>query len=264
MSKNENTLSPRIIVVMDGDINYDPEMQVKYKSFFRALGRKFHIAGIYNAKLRGLKRLLNAISVWHPNLKKWKERATKNVPAFIARSRNAANWVWSKKGQADVVIQLGTMFDTGTHLPKIIYTDYTAQLSARQRDSGRSPLKGKTLHRWFGLEGVVMKQAAIVCTRSQLVRKSILEDYELPSEQVRVIGGGVNLESLPEIELLPEHTNPTILFVGLDYFRKGGDLVLRAFASAQAAVPNARLLFVTKNAIPEGMPLTGVKVIPPI
>ena len=252
---------------MDGDIHNDPEMAVKYLTFVRALGRRFPIAGIHNAGLGGIQRLLLAARVWHPELKKWKARAVKNIPAFIARSKNAANWVRSMQDRADVLIQLGVMFDAGwegIHLPKIIYTDYTAKLSAAHPDAGRSPLKANDLLRWFELEGLAMQQAAHVCVRSELVRASVLDDYGIPQEQVRVIGGGLNLEDLPVIESRSENGAPVILFVGLDFYRKGGDLVLRAFQSARASVPNARLMVVTKSTIPQGMPLAGVTMIPPV
>lgn len=267
MKKNGDQSSPRTLVVLVGDIVSDPQTYIKYNTFIEALNRRFPVAGVYNAKLSGVQRLLNLAMVWHPSLQTWRRRASKNVPAFIARSQKAARWVCSMQDQADVIIQLGTLFDAGwngVRLPKIIYTDYTARLSARRRDAGRAPLSGAASLRWFELEGQAMKQSAHVCVRSQLVRKSVLEDYKLPAGQASIIGGGVNLERLPKPAAPSENKNPTILFIGLDFYRKGGDLVLQAFSSALACVPNARLLFVTKDDIPSGMPLNGVQIIPPV
>ena len=262
-----NDFSPRLLIVMDGDIHNDPEMTIKYQPFINALGRRFPIAGVRDAGLHGLQRVLNAARVWHPDLKKWKARTVKNIPAFIARSKNAADWVRSMQGRADVVIQLGVMFDPGAagiHLPKLIYSDYTARLSAARPDAGRSPLTGDDLQRWFELEGKSLRQAAHVCVRSQLVRDSLVDDYGIAHDQVCVIGGGVNMEELPEPGSGTENEDPVILFIGLDFYRKGGDLVLRAFASARAAVPNARLVVVTRSALPPGMPLEGVTLLPPV
>ncbi len=264
MKENAN---PRALVILYGDVKNDAETNIKYNTFIEALNRRFQVTGIYNAKLRGVQRLWNAARVWNPNIQTWKARASKNVAAFITRSKQAARWVRSMQSQADVVIQLGVLFDAGwdgIQLPKIIYTDYTAQLSARRRDAGRSPLSGADLRRWLELEGQALKQSAHVCARSELAHKSILDDYKLPPKQVSVIGGGVNLKNLPALVARPENENPTILFIGLNFYRKGGDLVLRAFSSALDVVPNARLLFVTSDAIPDGMPRKGVTVIPPI
>jgi hypothetical protein len=213
MTEVENQPSLRVLVVLDGDIAHDPEMRIKYNTFLEALKRRFLVVGVCNVKLRGFQRSWNAVMVWHPNKRIWRERALKNVPAFIARSRKAANWVRSMQEQADVVIQLGVLFNTGwdnIRLPIIIYTDYTAQLSARRKDAGRSPLKGAELLRWFELERQAMKRSEYVCVRSHLVYKSILEDYKIPSEQVGIIGGGVNLEYLPRPAAYSQTRNPTI------------------------------------------------------
>jgi glycosyltransferase involved in cell wall biosynthesis len=257
----------RVLVVLAGDLKRDPETYIKYNTFIEALDRRFVVSGVFNAKLRGFRRILNAIPVWHPNWRTWSERASKSVSAFAARSQKASRWVRSMRGQADAVIQLGVLFDSswsGMEIPTIIYTDYTARLSARRRDAGRSPLKGPALMRWFELEEAAMKKSAHVSVRSQLVRRSMLEDYGLSARQVSVIGGGVNLEFFPAWRPRPQNKPPTVLFIGLDYYRKGGDLTLQAFSIARQAVPEAQLLFVTADPIPRDMSLNGVKVIPPV
>jgi glycosyltransferase involved in cell wall biosynthesis len=55
----------------------------------------------------------------------------------------------------------------------------------------------------------------------------------------------------------------TALFIGKDFYRKGGDLVLRAFSQVRAQLPAARLLFLTDGPIPAGLALDGVEVIRP-
>lgn len=267
MAEVENQTALRVLVVLDGDIAQDPEMHIKYNTFLKALDRRISVVGVCNVKLRGFQRLWTAVMVWHPNIRIWRERALKNVLAFVFRSRKAANWIRSMQEQADVVVQLGVLFNAGwdgIRLPIIIYTDYTAQLSARRKDAGRSPLRGAEFLRWLELERQAMKRAENVCVRSQLVYKSIVEDYKIPSEQVSIIGGGVNLEHLPNPAALSQNRNPTILFIGLDFYRKGGDLVLNAFSKALLSVSNAQLLFVTKKVISDGIPIKSVKIIPPI
>jgi glycosyltransferase involved in cell wall biosynthesis len=55
----------------------------------------------------------------------------------------------------------------------------------------------------------------------------------------------------------------TALFIGKELFRKGGDLLLNAFARTRNSVPDARLLFLTADPIPSELPLNGVEVIKP-
>jgi len=243
----------------------DPQTRIKYGTFLEALGRQCRVVGIYNAKLRGFSRLFNALIVWHPDKNQWKERANKNVAAFIARSRKVARWAASLHGQADAIVQLGVLFDAGwggSSLQQIIYTDYTAYLSAQQPQAGRSPLKGNAIWRWLELEKNALDRADHICVRSELVRKSIVDDYGVASEKVSVIGGGVNLENMPVPVRRSPQQGPVALFIGSDFHRKGGDLLLQAFAQTRNRFPGARLIVLTKDSVPASLPLNGVQVMP--
>ena len=69
--------------------------------------------------------------------------------------------------------------------------------------------------------------------------------------------------ALPKLTPKTNSKEPTILFIGKDFYRKGGDLVLRAFAQCRLQVPEARLLFLTGDRIPSDLPLEGVEIINP-
>jgi len=145
----------------------------------------------------------------------------------------------------------------------LIYTDYTASLSARKLDSGRSPFTVSERQRWIALERKAFESAAHICTRSNFVRNSILHDYEIPPGKVTIVGGGVNIPVLPEPVLRLENQIPTVLFIGKEFYRKGGDLLLKAFAIAHEQVPVSRLFLVTRDPVPPELPQQGVAVIAP-
>ena len=264
MEQNDGS-RPRVLVALVGDVIQDPQTRTKYGTFLEALSRQCRVVGVYNAKLRGFSRLFNALLVWHPDKNQWRERANKNVAAFIARSRRVARWATSLQGQADAIVQLGVLFDAGwggSSLQQIIYTDYTAYLSAQQPQAGRSPLKGNAIRRWLELERYAMDRADHICVRSDLVRKSIVNDYGVAAGKISVIGGGVNLETMPvPVQRSPER-GPVALFIGSDFHRKGGDLLLRAFAQTRNRFPGAQLVVLTKDSVPASLPLDGVQVLP--
>jgi glycosyltransferase involved in cell wall biosynthesis len=95
------------------------------------------------------------------------------------------------------------------------------------------------------------------------VRDAIIADYGIAPERVTVVGGGVNLPTLPALNGCSADDHPTALFIGADFYRKGGDLVLQAFAQVRKKIPNAQLLFLTADPIPLDLPLAGVQVITP-
>jgi hypothetical protein len=257
---------PRVVGTLIGDINQGTAASTKYGLFFKAIGRCFPLVGVYDASLQGLDRLVNALRAVHPNQRLWRERFYKNVAAFEMRSQRVAAYIKSIREQVDVAVQIGVLFDScwdGLEIPNVIYTDYTAHLAAQKPAFGRSPFSAEQRRRWIELERRSFERAAHICTRSRLVGESIINDYGIPPERITVVGGGVNFSPLPEPVLHRDEDRPTVLFIGKELFRKGGDLLLQAFAESRRQIPEARLIFVTNDPIPEYLPTEGVEVVIP-
>lgn len=248
-----------------GDITREPDAYIKYGYLLKAVNQIFPLVGSVNAKLQGLPRLVNALLTIHPNQKQWRARFYHNEFAFRARSRRVATYLKSMDNQIDVILQIGGMFDANWNglakTPNIIYTDYTAHLSAQKPEAGRSPFISQQQKRWITLERQALARATHVCTRSKFVRDSIITDYNIPPERVTAIGGGINFVALPELTLPKSNDKPLALFIGRDFYRKGGDILLRAFALVRSQIPEARLLVSTKDPIPSDLPLEGVELV---
>jgi glycosyltransferase involved in cell wall biosynthesis len=257
-----NRSKTRLLVSMKGSLRRESMMQIKYGQLVRSLHQHITLAGVYDTNLRGAKQMLIALKTWHPKWRSWRERYSKHPTAFKLRSIMASRWVVTQ--EADAVLQLGAMFDSSYHqdiVPNVIYTDYTSHLSAQHRQGNRSPYRGGKLDEWLSLEQQAYRNAAHVCVRSDTVRKSIIEDYAIPPEKVSVVGGGASLGALPDAVTRPIGGPPRVLFIGQDFHRKGGDLVLKAFAEARKIVPQSRLTMVTRLPRNHGLPLTNVEVI---
>jgi len=69
--------------------------------------------------------------------------------------------------------------------------------------------------------------------------KSIIEDYGQSPEKVVVIGAGANMGPLPPDA--DKYSSRQILFVGLDWVRKGGPVLLEAFRIVRRQIPDAVL-----------------------
>ncbi len=259
-----NDATPHVIGALVGDVVRAPSARTKFGLLFAAVARRLSLTQVYDADLRGWARALNAVQVFHPNRQRWKERFQQNVPAFVARSRQMTQRLRALRDPHAVVLQGGALFDASdAGLPVVIYTDYTAALAARKPASGRSPFSASQRDAWIALERRALERATHICTRGQFVREAILADYHIAPERVTAIGGGVNFATLPECAPRLRAAAPTALFIGKDFFRKGGDLVLRAFAQVRAQVPGAELLMLTAGAIPAELPRAGVHVIAP-
>jgi len=257
----------RIVGVLVGDLHRSPSARTKYGLLFEAVARRYTLVGIYDASLHGLARLMNALRVFHPNRQLWRERFRKNVPAFRSRSRKVAARLQALRAQVDVVLQVGVLFDARWDeqaRPSVIYTDYTARLSAQASTRQRSPFTPEQRQQWIELEQQAYARASHICTRGRQVRDSIVMDYGMSPGKVTAIGGGVNFATLPERVARVPPPAPTALFIGQEFHRKGGDVLLRAFAQARQQVPGARLVVLTADPIPEALPRQGVEIRPPI
>ncbi len=239
---------PSIIATLVGDLQKERFAQVKYGYFFMALARLFDLCSIYDATLRGPERWINMIQTFHPNRSHWKEHFYKNADAFRRRSRNANLFIEKWTGKASFCLQLGTMFDGGWDkqpLPILIYTDYTHQITAKVPEAGRSPFRPSELRQWLQLEKQAFEHAAFTFTRSELVRASVIQDYGIPENRVAAVGGGVNLPDIPPLPERRGRNSLNILFIGKDFYRKGGDLVLEAFQQIKQEFPHTSLTMVT-------------------
>jgi starch synthase len=256
--------SPRVLVSLIGDVDREIFSRVKYGHLIDALGRRLPVVGVHDASLRGVARWINALQVFTPNRKIWQQRFRKNLPAFRRRSQEAAAFMLRHQDAADVMLQIGVLFDASwgeASVPNVIYTDYTAAQSARKPEAGRAPFTPAQAEQWLAWETQAFQRAAHVTTRGQFVRDSLVSDYGLDSSRVTAIGGGLNFETLPEMP--PQTDGKTVLFIGKNFHRKGGDLLLRAFAGVRTQIPDARLVLVTSGPIPDELPQTGVEVVEP-
>jgi len=120
----------RMIAVLAGDLKRQPDLRIKYGRFFEVLASSFELVDVFDTSLKGMQRWMNAARTFDIQRKTWKERIYKNVTAFDLRTQRAANYLRTRKGQYDVVLQLGASFDAGASLtPTVLYTDYTSALS---------------------------------------------------------------------------------------------------------------------------------------
>lgn len=90
------------------------------------------------------------------------------------------------------------------------------------------------------------RRAAGFVAWSNWTRLSFIEDYGCPPDAVKVIPPGINLADFAPGDR--SHSLPRILFVGGDFERKGGDLLLDVFRRRLRG--RAELVLVTRSPVP--------------
>lgn len=141
----------------------------------------------------------------------------------------------------DGIVQLvsGEQF-VATDLPVVTYDDMTVAQAIRIDHPATEALGPRATERWRARQERVFRQAAVCGGFSGWTVDSIVRDYGIAPDRAAVLGWGQNhhFESAAgerSWEL------PRFLFVGVDWRRKNGDGVVRAFAQLRERHPGARL-----------------------
>ncbi len=131
-------------------------------------------------------------------------------------------------------------------LPTIVSLDMTSYQAAQE--------KTDLTFRWTYYPNLflgkrVFEAASRIVTRSEWARKSVIQDYQIDPEKVKVIYPGVDVNQLKPPDPLEKKTQKlfNILFVGNDFDRKGGHDLLEVFFAEFA--DKAELNLVTNTPI---------------
>ena len=121
--------------------------------------------------------------------------------------------------------------------PLATYEDMTVVQRARV-DPIEDVLGSRALNSWVKAQKACYEAAAACCAMSSAAAASIVEDYGVEPFKIHVVWAGRNYDPKP---VERDWTRPRFLFMGYDWERKNGPLVLRAFARLRSRFEQARL-----------------------
>lgn len=234
-------MSLRLIGAARGDPYHPQSVSGVPRHLFDALARRYQMVARIDTRLVPSQQVLVALATFHPVRAIWVERYFKNVLAFQLQSRYSKALIQQVGESFDMVLQVYGLFRT-SGAPYMVYADNTHQLTLRSWPDW-NPLRGRDLTQWLADERNLYQQARHVFAVSALVARSLREEYGLTETQVSVVGGGFNFDQLPTLAQNSKR-EPVILFVGREFVRKGGDVLLDAFRTVRARLPHARLQIV--------------------
>jgi glycosyltransferase involved in cell wall biosynthesis len=180
-----------------------------------------------------------------------------SLPYALARARTVRGEL-ANAGSLDGFVQNGGDYPAPRGVRMVTYQDSTV---AQALDAYPWPhLLGLTRR---DIRGMVRRQrdayesAIGCCTFTQWNADSIASDFGIPRSKIHVVGLGTN-GSFPESDTQErDWATPRFLFVGFDWVRKNGDLVLEAFARIRESVPAATLDLVGRHPTVDLAGVTG-------
>jgi len=154
----------------------------------------------------------------------------------------------TKEAQKDVyafIFQTQSLFKCPPGLyGNFIYTDHTNLNNLNYTQTGRREYLAS---RWFRqTELKIYREAKAIFVMSGNIRKSLLRQYNIPDDKVFLVYAGadgkysINRDS-------KKFRNKNIVFVGKDWKRKGGPLLIEAFGKVLKKIPDATLTIIGCN-----------------
>jgi glycosyltransferase involved in cell wall biosynthesis len=135
-----------------------------------------------------------------------------------------------------------SLFDTSVPgVPHLIYTDHTNRSNLEYASGLERSLYPP---RWQALEAAIYHNASRVFVRSHNVLQTLVTHYGLEPERVHCVYAGSNAKVALRPRSGERYDGKRILFVGLDWERKGGPTLLEAFRRIRPRHPDATLTLV--------------------
>jgi glycosyltransferase involved in cell wall biosynthesis len=128
--------------------------------------------------------------------------------------------------------------------PHYIYTDHTHLVNLEYPGFLK---KNLNVNSWQKKENELYKKSQGIFTMSNHVKNSLLIQYQIEPSLVRCIFAGANITKENVIYPLSRYQNKKILFVGVDWERKGGPELFEAFKILIQKHPDAKLDIVGCN-----------------
>jgi glycosyltransferase involved in cell wall biosynthesis len=221
-----------------------------FSGYSRALTRELHIQDClryeYDANPQRFADKLRALALVQ-------KRPLRLHPHYSRR------WLWSRRGPrllsdrlAEKIrrntdrgpfLQIGTLVEIPAEFgPHFMLTDMTIPQARRANQFRISELSDADLDIAVGVQAQRFEEAAHIFVLSEWTAASVREDFGVSCDRITVVYAGSNLE-LPS-GVVDKRRPREILFVGIDWERKGGPLLAEAFAIVRRAVPDARLTIV--------------------
>jgi glycosyltransferase involved in cell wall biosynthesis len=160
--------------------------------------------------------------------------------AFHATRRLLLDRLAPRAAEFAFTFQTQSLYDA--HLPGVphfVYTDHTHLANLGYPSFDRRQLAAPD---WIACERTIYHNATLNFVMGGHVARSLVLDYGVAAERAVTVFAGSNVDPEPAPLDNADFTNRTILFVGIDWERKGGPVLLDAFARIATRVPDARLV----------------------
>lgn len=242
----------QLVGVMGGGmIGADPYAETSWsgssKYFFRALGKNGLLRRAFGVDLHKLTRLLLCLRYPSRDPSLWRQRHYLDTLYYSALARKMARGLRPDEDNC-TVLQIGGVYDLRRHLGPgrriISYHDGNLAVASRSPYFPAELRGSRWLQQALAYEAHVARGIDLIMTMSGYLRQSFIDDYGVDRARVVVVGAGINLDYVPDYDPNKRYDCKKVLFIGADFRRKGGDVLLKAFRRVRDAHPESELIVI--------------------
>ena len=238
----------RILLLCEGNAEDVVASSGYAKSLLDALRAAGHEVHTGDVDLHGSFRWAAAARMFSPRRRRWAVRYHTGDFPFQLRSRNAATAVRRVGKPLDAILQIGATFapEGRGAVPYFQYCDSSMRMSADAGHSWAGALRARELESVIARERRVYDGAAAIFTFSEFVRQSFVTQVGVAADKVvaSYVGPNLDLTTVQPRDTRRPDAPPTVLFVGKEFERKGGDVLLAAFRRVRERIADARLTII--------------------
>lgn len=229
----------RIAAASAGD-PFDPRTQSGVpKHLLDALEGGGALVTRINTTLRPWQRRAALLASFRRNGDSWRCHYRRSPLAADIRTRNLEAELRGIEQPLDAVLLVRSTYRP-LNRPYAAYIDNSAVTTAAEWPEW-APWRGRFLISVLETERDYLSEAVHVFTTGERLSQAIVDAHQLNPDRVTTVGGGAHF-SISARGSSPR--DPIVLFVGYDFRRKGGDLLVEAFRLVRRRVPDARLVIV--------------------
>jgi glycosyltransferase involved in cell wall biosynthesis len=172
-------------------------------------------------------------------LRQWR-RGLYHTP-FIMRYFNTLIRRHLSTRRYEFIFQTQSVFDTSGHgIPNFVYIDHTNLNNLSYPLI--NPSEYLSSPRYVRMETMIYKNATLLFVMSENIMDSLNNQYGILASKMKLVYVGSNAQ-INKVDHR-KYSTKNILFVGKDWERKGGPLLITAFKIVQQSIPEATLTII--------------------
>lgn len=156
--------------------------------------------------------------------------------------RKLKNYIEKNPAKYAFTFQLQSLFNGNSFLvPHFVYTDHVTLANDTYPDI--NPREYKRSNLFLKIEKNLYSKSTMCFTMSSNISQLLIHTYNIPVNKVKCVFAGGNID-IPYDNEGNTYSSKNILFIGIDWKRKGGPFLLSVFKEVQKKIPDVKLTII--------------------